>query len=194
MAGPPYRPQDSQERCAVDGLRAWKARGDRHRRLSAHRQEEKLELSSRPTPGLIENFESRVGPSFDPIRLTTYPAFYEHAALYRLEVWSEVLFRRKFVLWLLVEIHQQAYGPANFPIFAARVAKGMTSEIVQLREPGTDAGHTVGLRRFKSTAKSFCRFIFHYKRFLMRQIPAESELSPGYGSKAAFICGRRQNC
>src|ERR1700693_5793172 len=67
-------------------------------------KEEKLELSQPPNAGLIENFASLSGPSFDPDQVDPrIRHFYEHAALYRLEVWSEVYFAGKFVLWLLVE-------------------------------------------------------------------------------------------
>jgi len=54
-------------------------------------KEEKLELSQPPDAGLIENFESLRGPSFDPDQVDRrIRQFYEHAALYRLEVRSEV--------------------------------------------------------------------------------------------------------
>src|SRR5260370_4430433 len=116
-------------------------------------KEEKLELSQPPDAGLIENFESLRGPSFDPDQVDQrIRQFYEHAALYRLEVWSEVYFAGKFVLWLLVEFITRRMDQLNFPISPLEVAKGMTSEIVRLREPGTGRlVHTGSLRRFKST-------------------------------------------
>jgi hypothetical protein len=127
-------------------------------------KEEKLELSQPPDAGLIENFESLSGPSFDPDQVDPrIRHFYEHAALYRLEVWSEVYFAGKFVLWLLVEFISRRMDQLNFPISPLEVAKGMTSEIVQLREPGTGRlVHWVGCGG-SSPPVSHRRFIFHYE-------------------------------
>src|SRR4029077_4614347 len=99
-------------------------------------EEEKLELGQPPDAGLISNFERLRGPSFDPDRVDPrIRHFYEHTALYKLEVWSEVYFAGKFVLWLLVEFISRRMDQLNFPISSMKVAKGMPSEIVQWREP-----------------------------------------------------------
>jgi len=84
-------------------IAAWKARRDPgtgvYQRIA---KEEKLELSQPPDAGLIENLNRCV----DLIRSDQVDQrirqFYEHRSLYRLEVWSEVYFAGKFVLWLLV--------------------------------------------------------------------------------------------
>jgi len=128
-------------------------------------QEEKLALSQPPNAGLIENFDSLRGPSFDPDQVDPrIRHFYEHAALYRLEVWSEVYFAGKFVLWLLVEFISRRMDQLNSPISSLEVAKGMTSGIMQLREPGTGRlVHTGWLRRFKSTGKIIYAGLFHHE-------------------------------
>jgi len=54
-------------------------------------REENLEIKVPPGAGLIPNFNALRGPGFDPDAI--HPAirhFYEHAAAYRLEVWTEV--------------------------------------------------------------------------------------------------------
>jgi len=118
-------------------------------------EEEGLELSTPPDAGLVPNFESLRALSFNPDEV--HPQirhFYEHTAAYRLEVWSEVYFAGKFVLWLLVEFISRRMDQLNFPISSLEVAKGMTSEVVQLREPATGKlMYTGWLRRFRSTGK-----------------------------------------
>src|SRR5258708_2004945 len=115
-------------------------------------EEEKLESSQPPDAGLIPSFESLRGPSFDPERVDPrIRHFYEHTALYKLEVWSEVYFAVKFVLWLLVEFISRRMDQLNFPISSLEVAKGMTSEIVQLRDPGSNRlAYTGWLPRFRA--------------------------------------------
>ena len=74
-------------------------------------------------------------------------------------------FAGKFVLWLLVEFISRQMDQLNFPISPLEVAKGMTSEIVQLKKPGTgEVVHTGWLRRFRSTGKSdLCGTLFDGK-------------------------------
>ncbi|GEM_PF-2061648 len=110
-----------------------------------------LNLSMSPDAGLIPDFSALRGPSFDPGAV--HPRirhFYEHAALYHLEVWSEVYFAGKFVLWLLVEFISRRMDQLNFPISSLEVAKGMTSEIMELRERSSGRlAHTGWLVRSK---------------------------------------------
>ena len=117
-------------------------------------EEQGLELSKPPDAGL-ENFETLRGPSFNPDAVDPrIRHFYEHTALYHLEVWSEVYFAGKFVLWLLVEFVSRRMDQLNFPISSLQVAKGMTSEIVQLRERSTGRLVNTGwLRRFRATGQ-----------------------------------------
>src|ERR1700731_4491096 len=116
-------------------------------------EEEKLEISQPPDAGLIPSFEELRGPSFDPERVDPrIRHFYEHTALYKLEVWSEVYFAGKFVLWLLVEFISRRMDQLNFPISSLEVAKGMSSEIVQLYDPNSGTVEATGwLRRLKSS-------------------------------------------
>ena len=90
--------------------------------------EEMLELSWPENAGLAPDFCTLNGPGFRTDAV--HPGiryFYEHTAQYHLEVWSEVYFAGKFVLWLLVEFISQQMDQSNFPISSLEVAKGMTS-------------------------------------------------------------------
>ena len=85
----------------------------------------------------------------------------KHAAQYHLEVWGEVYLAGKFVLWLLLEFISRRMDQLNFPISSLELAKGMTSEIAQLREPGTGRiKHTGWLRRFRSNGKVICAGLY----------------------------------
>jgi hypothetical protein len=151
--------------------------------------EQGLELSTPPDAGLIPDFEALRGPSFDPDAVDPrIRHFYEHAALYHLEVWSEVYFAGKLVLWLLVEFISRRMDQLNFPISSMEVAKGMTSEIVQLRE--RESGklrHTGRLRRFRSTGKVIYAGLYSTLRLPGEANPCVKVTFPCYGSSNVYL-------
>jgi hypothetical protein len=151
--------------------------------------EEKLELSMPGNAGLIPDFASLQGPTFDPDKI--HPRirhFYEHTAAYHLEVWSEVYFAGKFVLWLLVEFISQRMDQLNFPISSLEVAKGMTSEVVQLMEPGSGKlVHTGWLRRFRSTGKVIYAGLYSTTNLPGEENPCVKVTFPCYGSSSVYL-------
>jgi hypothetical protein len=152
-------------------------------------EEEKLEIGQPPDAGLIANFENLRGPSFDPERVDPrIRHFYEHTALYKLEVWSEVYFAGKFVLWLLVEFISRRMDQLNFPISSLEVAKGMTSEIVQLREPGSGRlAYTGWLRRFRATGKVIYAGLYSETQMPGEANPCVKVTFPCYGSSSVYL-------
>jgi hypothetical protein len=116
-------------------------------------QEEGLQMRIPPDAGLIPDFDALRGPSFKPDAIRSeIRHFYEHAAQYHLEVWSEVSLIGRFFLWLLVEFISRRMDQLNFPISSLEVAKGMTSQVMQLVEPSTGRiAYTGWLRRLKSS-------------------------------------------
>ena len=116
-------------------------------------RDEHLEILAAPDAGLISDFDTLRGPSFDPSKI--HPAirqFYEHAAQYHLEVWTEVSLRGRFFLWLLVEFISRRMDQLNFPISSLEVSRGMSSVVVQLIEPASGRlVYTGWLRRLKSS-------------------------------------------
>ncbi len=116
-------------------------------------RDENLEIRVPPGAGLIPDFNALHGPGFNPGAI--HPAirhFYEHAAAYHLEVWTEVALLGRFFLWLLVEFISRRMEQLNFPISSLEVAKGMSSEVVQLLEPVSGRiVYTGWLRRLKSS-------------------------------------------
>jgi len=155
--------------------------------------EEKLEMSQPPDAGLIPSFENLRGPSFDPDRVDRrIRHFYEHTALYKLEVWSEVYFAGKFVLWLLVEFISRRMDQLNFPISSLEVAKGMTSEVVQLRELASGRlAYTGWLRRFRATGKVIYAGLYSTAHIPGEANPCVKVTFPCFGSSNVYLrpCG-----
>src|SRR5258707_68555 len=116
-------------------------------------RDENLQIQAPPGAGLIPDFNALRGPSFNPDAIhSAIRHFYEHAASYQLEVWTEVALLGRFFLWLLVEFISRRMDQLNFPISSLEVAKGMSSEVVQLIEPGSGRiAYTGWLRRLKSS-------------------------------------------
>jgi len=152
-------------------------------------EEEHIELTMPADAGLIPDFSDLRGPSFDPGK--AHPRirhFYEHTAAYHLEVWSEVYLAGKLVLWLLVEFISRRMDQLNFPISSLEVAKGMTSEIVQLRETRTGTlVHTGWLRRFRSTGKVIYAGLYSTANLPGEENPCVKVTFPCYGSSNVYL-------
>ena len=131
--------------------------------------------------GLLENFNLLRGPNFNPDAVhPDIRHFYEHAAEYQLDVWSEVSLTGRFFLWLLVEFISRRMDQLNFPISSLEVAKGMTSEVVQLVEPATgNIVNTGWLRRLKSSGR-----VIYAGLYSATQLPDET----GPCVKVTFPC------
>jgi hypothetical protein len=130
--------------------------------------------------GLLEHFNVLRGPNFNPDAVhPDIRHFYEHAAEYQLDVWSEVSLIGRFFLWLLVEFISRRMDQLNFPISSLEVAKGMTSEVVQLVEPAGRIVSTGWLRRLKSSGR-----IIYAGLYSATQMPDEA----GPCVKVTFPC------
>lgn len=150
---------------------------------------EHLELRTPASAGLIPDFETLRGPSFDPDLV--HPGirhFYEHAAAYNLEVWSEVYLLGRFFLWLLVEFLSTHMDQLNFPLSSLDVAKGMSSEVVQLVDPATGKVHHTGwLRRLKSTGRVIYAGIYSICRLPHEENPVVKVTFPCRGSANVYL-------
>jgi hypothetical protein len=150
---------------------------------------EQLKVCMPPTAGLIPDFQALRGPSFDPGAVDSrIQHFYEHAAEYHLEVWSEVYFVGRFFLWLLVEFLSRRMDQLNFPISSLELAKGMTSEVVQLYEPATERVVSTGwLRRMKSTGRVIYAGIYSTTRIPCEDSPCVKVTFPCRGSANVYL-------
>jgi hypothetical protein len=153
-------------------------------------QHEGLLMRTLPDAGLLPNLNVLRGPSFNPDAVhPDIRRFYEHAAQYRLDVWSEVSLIGRFFLWLLVEFISRRMDQLNFPISSLEVAKGMTSEVVQLIDPTSDrVAHTGWLRRLKSSGR-----VIYAGLYSAAQLPGEANTCvkvtfPCHGSANVYLC------
>src|SRR5713226_5984974 len=144
-------------------------------------QHEGLLMRTPPDAGLLPNLNVLRGPSFNPAAVhPDIRHFYEYAAQYRLDVWSEVSLTGRFFLWLLVEFISRRMDQLNFPISSLEVAKGMTSEVVQLIDPATGQIVNTGwLRRLKSSGR-----VIYAGLYSATQMPDEA----GPCVKVTFPC------
>ena len=144
-------------------------------------QAEGLLIRTPPHAGLLENFNVLRGPNFNPDAVhSDIRHFYEHAAEYQLDVWSEVSLTGRFFLWLLVEFISRRMDQLNFPISSLEVAKGMTSEVVQLVDPTSSRIVNTGwLRRLKSSGR-----VIYAGLYSATQMPDEA----GPCVKVTFPC------
>src|SRR5258706_13953970 len=140
-----------------------------------------LLIRTPPHAGLLEHFNVLRGPNFNPDAVhPDIRHFYEHAAEYQLDVWSEVSLIGRFFLWLLVEFISRRLVQLNFPISSLEVAKGMTSEVVQLVEPASGRIVNTGcLRRLKSSGR-----VIYAGLYSATQLPDET----GPCVKVTFPC------
>src|SRR6266446_4993662 len=142
---------------------------------------EGLLIRTPPDAGLLEHFNALRGPNFNPDAVhPDIRHFYEHAAEYQLDVWSEVSLIGRFFLWLLVEFISRRMDQLNFPISSLEVAKGMTSEVVQLVQPDSrKIVYTGWLRRLKSSGR-----VIYAGLYSVTQLPDEA----GPCVKVTFPC------
>jgi hypothetical protein len=152
-------------------------------------QNENLQMRMSATAGLIPDFNVLRGPSFDPGAIHgEIRHFYEHAAQYHLDVWSEVSLTGRFFLWLLVEFISRRMDQLNFPISSLEVAKGMSSQVVQLVEPETNTVKYTGwLRRLKSSGHVIYAGLYSTVRVPGEENPCVKVTFPCRGSANVYL-------
>ncbi len=102
--------------------------------------------------GLVPDFGVLTGPSFDATE--AQPAvrrFYERTGAFDLDVWNESPFPGRFFLWLIVYTVSRTMNQLNFPVFGLDLSKGMTSQVLPLRDAKGALVHTGWYRRVRAT-------------------------------------------
>jgi len=91
-------------------------------------------------------------------------------------------------LWLLVEFISRQMDQLNFPISSLEVAKGMTSEIAQLRDPATgELRYTGWLRRFRSNGKVIYAGLYSTTKLPGEDTACVKVTFPCYGSSSVYL-------
>jgi hypothetical protein len=151
--------------------------------------DEHLQMRIIPDAGLIADFEVMRGPKFDPGAV--HPRirhFYEHASQYQLEAWSEVALIGQFFLWLLVEFISQRMDQLNFPISPLEMARGMTSQVIQLSDPATGRlAYTGWLRTLKSSGLVMFAGIYSVTKIPGEDNPVVKVTFPDRGSANVYL-------
>ena len=153
-------------------------------------RDENLQIQAPPGAGLIPDFNALRGPSFHPDAIhPTIRHFYEHAASYQLEVWTEVALLGRFFLWLLVEFISRRMDQLNFPISSLEVAEGMSSEVVQLLDPASGRiAYTGWLRRLKSSGHVIYAGLYSTVNLPGEPSPCVKVTFPCDGSANVYLC------
>lgn len=119
-------------------------------------RQHRLELQrDAPGAGLLVDFGLLAGPRFDPQRVTAdVQRFYERTADYTLDVWSEWRGILRPFAHGLIALVSRDIEQFNLPLSPLDTSRGMTSEIIRLRDPraGTVV-YTGWLRRMSATDK-----------------------------------------
>ena len=117
-------------------------------------QEENLSIENDPKGGLIRDFNKLDGPSFNVEKCDPQVRhFYENTAQYELDVWSETRFPGRLFLWLLVSTVSRYMNQLNFPVFGLDLSRGMSSEILSLKDKEGKTIHTGWLRQIKESKR-----------------------------------------
>jgi hypothetical protein len=98
--------------------------------------------------GLLPDFASLASASFDPERVDRrIRDFYEHTARYRLDTWATTYFPARIALWLLVTTISRRVQQLDLPLDGLDTARGITSEIILLRDSRGAVRYTGWFRR-----------------------------------------------
>ena len=85
--------------------------------------------------GLVPDFSALASDACDPARLhPLVREFYEHTARFAMDVWSRTYFPSNVALWLLVKTISRQVNQLNFPLSPLDTARGISSEIISLRD------------------------------------------------------------
>ena len=87
--------------------------------------------------GLLSDFSSlseKPEPQLNP----RVAHFYEHTALYSLDVWSEWYYPMKPFAWLLIKIVSHEINQLNIPLNPLDTSRGMSNNVIQLRKAGAE--------------------------------------------------------
>lgn len=121
------------------------------------------------TGGLIPHFAALASPSFDPARVDPkIRDFYENTARYRLDAWATVYLVARLPLWLLVTTISRRVQQLDFPLSGIDTAKGITSEIILLRDENHTVRYTGWFRRLVDGGR-----VLYAGFYMTQQIPAD---------------------
>jgi hypothetical protein len=100
------------------------------------------------TGGLLPDFALLASADFDPERVDPrIRDFYENTARYRLDTWASTYFPARLALWLLVTTISRRVQQLDLPLDGLDTARGITNEVMRLRDAAGAVRYTGWLRR-----------------------------------------------
>ena len=119
------------------------------------------------TGGLIPDFAVLASSGFDPGRVDPkIRDFYENTARYRLDAWATVYFPARVALWLLVTTISRRVQQLDLPLNGLDTARGITSEIILLRDSSGAVRYTGWFRRLVDDGR-----VLYTGFYMTQQIP-----------------------
>lgn len=119
-------------------------------------KQEGLEVRRVPDGGLVTDFTRAVAEDA-PNRSNLHPAvvhFYEHAAAYRFEVWSEWSGLWSWAARALIYLVSREMDQMNIPLHPLETSRGMSNDVIHLCDPETGKlVHACWLRRTRKTGR-----------------------------------------
>jgi hypothetical protein len=112
-------------------------------------------VAAGPGRGLLDDFSRLRGPACDPDRVDPrVAAFYERTADFDLDIWSEWCGAFRPFGGALAAIFSRRLQQLNVPLSALDTRLGITSEVLQLRDPTGLVVHTAWVREVVSTGRT----------------------------------------
>lgn len=103
-------------------------------------EQEGLKVDKDHKNGLIGDFAALI-PDTDPLKSKLHPRvrhFYEHTTQYKLEVWSQWYTPIAFFARVLIKSVSTKMDQLNIPLEPLETSRGMTNDVLQLKDPTTD--------------------------------------------------------
>lgn len=98
--------------------------------------------------GLLPNFDVLASADFEPGQVDArIRDFYENTARYRLDTWATTYFPARIALWLLVATISRRVQQLDLPLDGLDTARGITSEIILLRDSAGAVRYTGWFRK-----------------------------------------------
>jgi hypothetical protein len=128
--------------------------GDRPYELVAAREGLTIDRSG-GVAGLVPDFDVLDGRDCAAAEIDPeVRRFYQETSTYDLDVWSESRFPGRLFLWLIVYTVSRYMNQLNFPVFGLELSRGMSSDVLPLRDAtlkGAPTGFTVPVREIRAS-------------------------------------------
>ena len=138
--------------------------------------------------GLLPAFASLASASFDPERVDRrIRDFYEHTARYRLDTWATTYFPARIALWLLVTTISRRVQQLDLPLDGLDTARGITSEIILLRDSSGAVRYTGWFRRRVHDSRVLYTGFYMTQRIPRDDVPCVKAVFPMPDGNATVV-------